>query len=213
MPYSLLLGCFSYSSVVVNCCRDGRKLVISLDNFFFALQATALDVQKLLVSGRKKEALECAQLGQLWGPALALASELGDQVITAIYDLSLRVLSVMIGMIVSIMFPRACIVELNFQLDFHFQCLQFFGDTVKQMALNQLAAGSPLRTLFLLIARKPADVFANSSTPNNISSAFNIQPQPVQVICQFGYCLCYAYAILHFLCTCLCVSVCLCVVV
>jgi len=40
----------------------------------------ALEVQNLLVSGRKKEALQCAQEGQLWGPALVLASQLGDQV-------------------------------------------------------------------------------------------------------------------------------------
>ncbi|KAK8497854.1 hypothetical protein V6N11_027588 [Hibiscus sabdariffa] len=43
------------------------------------LQATALEVQRLLVSGRKKEALEFAQEGQLWGPALVIASQLGDQ--------------------------------------------------------------------------------------------------------------------------------------
>lgn len=33
------------------------------------------------MSGRKKEALKCAQEGQLWGPALVLASQLGDQVV------------------------------------------------------------------------------------------------------------------------------------
>ena len=43
-------------------------------------QATAAEVQNLLVSGRKKEALQCAQEGQLWGPALVLAAQLGDQV-------------------------------------------------------------------------------------------------------------------------------------
>lgn len=37
-------------------------------------------MQNLLVSGRKKEALLCAQEGQLWGPALILASQLGEQV-------------------------------------------------------------------------------------------------------------------------------------
>jgi len=40
----------------------------------------ALEVQNLLVSGKKKEALQCAQEGQLWGPALVLASQLGEQV-------------------------------------------------------------------------------------------------------------------------------------
>ncbi|RVW97180.1 Protein transport protein SEC16B-like [Vitis vinifera] len=82
------------------------------------IQATALEVQKLLVSGRKKEALGCAIEGQLWGPALVLAAQLGDQ---------------------------------------------FYGDTVKQMALQQLVAGSPLRTLCLLIAGQPADVFSNTA--------------------------------------------------
>ncbi|KAJ8775431.1 hypothetical protein K2173_023196 [Erythroxylum novogranatense] len=43
------------------------------------LRATASEVQSLLVSGRKKEALQCAQKGQLWGSALVLASQLGDQ--------------------------------------------------------------------------------------------------------------------------------------
>lgn len=37
-------------------------------------------MQNLLVSGRKKEALQYAQEGQLWGPALVLASQLGEQV-------------------------------------------------------------------------------------------------------------------------------------
>ncbi|XP_043715640.1 protein transport protein SEC16A homolog isoform X2 [Telopea speciosissima] len=86
------------------------------------IRATAVEVQNLLVSGRTKEALQCAQEGQLWGPALVLASQLGDQ---------------------------------------------FYVDTVKQMAHNQLIAGSPLRTLCLLIAGQPADVFSTDSGTNN----------------------------------------------
>nr|GMD97256.1 protein transport protein SEC16B homolog [Ipomoea batatas] len=43
------------------------------------MQATAAEVQSLLVSGRKNEALQCAQDGQLWGPALVLAAQLGEQ--------------------------------------------------------------------------------------------------------------------------------------
>lgn len=43
-------------------------------------QVSAAEVQSLLVSGRKKEALQCAQDGQLWGAALVLAAQLGDQV-------------------------------------------------------------------------------------------------------------------------------------
>ncbi|KAL7238568.1 hypothetical protein ACSBR2_004624 [Camellia fascicularis] len=83
------------------------------------IQATAFEVQKLLVSGRIREALQCAQEGQLWGPALVLAAQLGDQ---------------------------------------------FYGATVKQMALRQLIVGSPLRTLCLLIAGQPADVFSDTSS-------------------------------------------------
>ncbi|KAF2299062.1 hypothetical protein GH714_030316 [Hevea brasiliensis] len=94
------------------------------------IQATASEVQNLLVSGRKKEALQCAQVGQLWGPALVLASQLGDQ---------------------------------------------FYVDTVKQMALRQLVVGSPLRTLCLLIAGQPADVFSNGTT-TGIPGAMSQQP-------------------------------------
>ncbi|WOG86276.1 hypothetical protein DCAR_0205477 [Daucus carota subsp. sativus] len=90
------------------------------------MQATASEVQTLLVSGRKKEALISAQEGHMWGPALVLAAQLGDQ---------------------------------------------FYVDTVKQMALHQLVPGSPLRTLCLLIAGQPAEVFsADSSANGNISN-------------------------------------------
>ncbi|KAJ0048791.1 hypothetical protein Pint_15865 [Pistacia integerrima] len=100
------------------------------------IRATASEVQNLLVSGRKKEALLSAQEGQLWGPALILASQLGDQ---------------------------------------------FYVDTVKQMALRQLVAGSPLRTLCLLIAGQPADVFASDMSANSgLPGAFNMSQQPAQ---------------------------------
>ncbi|XP_022719134.1 protein transport protein SEC16A homolog isoform X2 [Durio zibethinus] len=87
------------------------------------IRATVFEVQNLLVSGRKKEALQHAQEGQLWGPALVLASQLGDQ---------------------------------------------FYVDTVKQMALHQLVAGSPLRTLCLLIAGQPAEVFSTGTKVNSM---------------------------------------------
>lgn len=86
------------------------------------MRATAAEVQTLLVSGRKIEALQCAQEGHLWGPALILAAQLGDQ---------------------------------------------YYVDTVKQMAIRQLVAGSPLRTLCLLIAGQPAAVFSAEATANN----------------------------------------------
>ncbi|XP_074268809.1 protein transport protein SEC16A homolog [Silene latifolia] len=84
------------------------------------IQATASAVQNLLISGRKREALQCAQEGQFWEFALILSRELGDQ---------------------------------------------FYTDTVKQMAVSQLVAGSPLRTLCLLIAKKPEEVFSNTVIP------------------------------------------------
>ncbi|MFS7996967.1 putative COPII coat assembly protein, Sec16 [Helianthus anomalus] len=101
------------------------------------VQETAAEVQTLLVSGRKKEALLRAQEGHLWGPALVLAAQLGDQ---------------------------------------------FYVDTIKKMALGQLVPGSPLRTLCLLIAGQPADVFAaNATTDGAIPGAVTIsQQQPIQ---------------------------------
>ncbi|XP_075086584.1 protein transport protein SEC16B homolog [Nicotiana tabacum] len=99
------------------------------------MRATAAEVQILLVSGRKKEALQVAHEGQLWGPALVLAAQLGEQ---------------------------------------------FYGETVKQMALRQLVAGSPLRTLCLLIAGQPADVFSVDSTVQSGMPAVNVAQQPTQ---------------------------------
>ncbi|KAJ3672644.1 hypothetical protein LUZ60_007365 [Juncus effusus] len=87
------------------------------------IRATALEVQNLLVSGKRKEALQLAQDGQLWGPALVLAAQLGND---------------------------------------------FYAETVKKMAHRQFVLGSPLRTLCLLIAGQPADVF---STDNPSQSA------------------------------------------
>ncbi|KAJ6827037.1 protein transport protein SEC16B-like protein [Iris pallida] len=88
------------------------------------IRATAVEVQNLLVSGRRKEALEYAQEGQLWGPALVLAAQLGEK---------------------------------------------FYVDTVKKMAHRQFVSGSPLRTLCLLIAGQPADVFSADTSINSLS--------------------------------------------
>ncbi|KAI3813066.1 hypothetical protein L1987_17782 [Smallanthus sonchifolius] len=101
------------------------------------IQLTAVEVQTLLVSGRKIEALQRAQEGQLWGPALVLAAQLGDQ---------------------------------------------FYVDTVRKMALRQLVAGSPLRTLCLLIAGQPADAFSNETTTDGIipGAVTNMSQQPAQ---------------------------------
>ncbi|CAM8885379.1 unnamed protein product [Rhodiola kirilowii] len=55
------------------------------------LKATASEVQNLLVAGSKREALECALHGQLWGPALVIASQLGDQFyVDAVKQMALR---------------------------------------------------------------------------------------------------------------------------
>ncbi|XP_021748628.1 protein transport protein SEC16B homolog isoform X1 [Chenopodium quinoa] len=91
------------------------------------MKATTEEVQMLLVSGRKMEALQCAQNGHLWGPAIVIATLLGEQ---------------------------------------------FYGETVKQMALHQLVAGSPLRTLCLLIAGQPAEVFS-TSIPSSAQNGVN----------------------------------------
>ncbi|XP_076918508.1 protein transport protein SEC16A homolog [Bidens hawaiensis] len=95
-------------------------------------QETAAEVQTLLVSGKKKEALMRAQEGHLWGPALVLAAQLGDQ---------------------------------------------FYVDTAKKMALAQFVSGSPLRTLCLLIAGQPADVFATDAMTDG---AVNMFQQPTR---------------------------------
>lgn len=60
--------------------------------------------------------------------------------------------------------------------------MQFYIDTVKLMALRQLVVGSPLRTLCLLIAGKPADVFStDNKADTGLPGAFTTSQQPVQV--------------------------------
>jgi hypothetical protein len=59
--------------------------------------------------------------------------------------------------------------------------MQFYADTVKKMAHCHFVSGSPLRTLCLLIAGQPADVF-NSENPVNSGSLYTPH-QPVEVIC------------------------------
>ncbi|KAF3565936.1 hypothetical protein DY000_02013723 [Brassica cretica] len=102
------------------------------------MQVSASEVQNLLAFGRKMEALQCAQEGHLWGLALVIAAQLGDQ---------------------------------------------FYADTVKQMALRQLVPGSPLRTLCLLVAGQPAEVFSNGST-SCVDFSGSVSASPHQT--QFG---------------------------
>lgn len=51
------------------------------------------------------------------------------------------------------------------------------------MALRQLVAGSPLRTLCLLIAGQPADVFSLDSRAQSGMPVVNAVQQPAQVLC------------------------------
>ncbi|XP_006656547.1 protein transport protein SEC16B homolog [Oryza brachyantha] len=103
----------------------------------YQIQATAKEVQSLLVSGRRKEALQCAQEGQLWGPALILALQLGDK---------------------------------------------FYVDTVKKMAYHHFVSGSPLRTLCLLIAGQPADVFNVENPVDSNYGKLHIPQQSVESV-------------------------------
>lgn len=53
---------------------------------------------------------------------------------------------------------------------------------MKQLALRQLVAGSPLRTLCLLIAGQPAEVFAAETAGGGaISGAVNMSQQSAHV--------------------------------
>lgn len=68
--------------------------------------------------------------------------------------------------------------------------IQFYVDTVKQMAVCQLIAGSPLRTLCLLIAGQPAEVFSADNTSEiSVPGAVNTPQQPAQVRYLFKNCL------------------------
>ncbi|GAQ78521.1 hypothetical protein KFL_000140410 [Klebsormidium nitens] len=97
------------------------------------LKRTATEMQRLLVAGNRKEALACAKQGQLWGPALVLARQLGDKV---------------------------------------------FCETVGEMAQRQFCLGTPLRTLHLLLAQQPAEVFAGKKMPAQGDSPMAGGPQP-----------------------------------
>lgn len=56
------------------------------------------------------------------------------------------------------MWPRVCASS-----DERHVAVQFFCDTVTEMARRHFVSGSPLRTLSLLLAGQPAEVFAASS--------------------------------------------------
>jgi COPII coat assembly protein SEC16 len=52
-------------------------------------------------------------------------------------------------------------------------------DTVKKMAHLHFVSGSPLRTLCLLIAGQPADVF---NVDNNVNIDYGTSHQPMEVL-------------------------------
>lgn len=59
--------------------------------------------------------------------------------------------------------------------------MQFYVETVKQMAHRQFVSGSPLRTLCLLIAGQPADVFSTDNSNSSLAGVKNVPQQPMQV--------------------------------
>lgn len=70
------------------------------------------------------------------------------------------------------------------------QPIQLYVDTVKQMAVCQLIPGSPLRTLCLLIAGQPAEVFSADTTPEiSVPGAVNVPQHPGQVRYLFTNCI------------------------
>lgn len=87
--------------------------------------------------------------------------------------------------------------------------MQFYADTVKKMAHCHFVSGSPLRTLCLLIAGQPADVFNSENTVNSGSLYAPHQPVEVMIhslcsyisfwtltwspICNFVHCYVYAF--------------------
>eukprot|EP00252_Welwitschia_mirabilis_P009474 TRINITY_DN2207_c0_g5_i2.p1 TRINITY_DN2207_c0_g5~~TRINITY_DN2207_c0_g5_i2.p1 ORF type:complete len:1751 (+),score=359.98 TRINITY_DN2207_c0_g5_i2:169-5421(+) len=89
------------------------------------LQVTALEMKNFLVAGKRMEALSHAQKGQLWGPALVLALQLGEK---------------------------------------------FYVETVTQMAKCHFLPGSPLRTLYLLLAGQPAEVFSSNNSTHDTNT-------------------------------------------
>jgi hypothetical protein len=72
-----LSACLFLVSAVILCGTQPHKHMVGCRA---GKQITALEMKKLLVAGKQKDALMCAQQGQLWGPALLLACQLGDKV-------------------------------------------------------------------------------------------------------------------------------------
>lgn len=147
------------------------------------------------------EALQCAQDGQLWGPALVFSAQLGDQVSIFLS------LSTMIFFSWGNCIDRGSFIVRNFDLHFVFFVVwnglgfffQFYVDTVRKMALRQLVAGSPLRTLCLLIAGQPADAFSSETTTDGvIPSAVNMSQQ-VMWLCPARYVVVRFYIPFHFI--------------
>lgn len=153
-------------------------------------------MQRLLVAGNRKEALACARQGQLWGPALVLARQLGDKVSQILlFDLRMLLVDRFSGSIESRSTKVLCNLLAFFESNRHKYnklprlqqlappiliptfCLQVFCETVGEMAQRQFSLGSPLRTLHLLLAQQPADVFAGKKMPTQGDSPMAGGPQ------------------------------------
>ena len=75
----------------------------------------------------------------------------------------------------------SCMLNI-FLRDFLCCAYQFYVGTIKQMALRQLVVGSPLRTLCLLIAGQPTELFSVDTTTNsNLPGGVSMSQQPTQV--------------------------------
>jgi hypothetical protein len=59
--------------------------------------------------------------------------------------------------------------------------VQFYVDTVKKMAHCHFVSGSPLRTLCLLIAGQPADVFNIENNNNSNHASLGASHQSMEV--------------------------------
>lgn len=73
--------------------------------------------------------------------------------------------------------------------------MQYFCDTVTEMARRQFISGSPLRTLSLLLAGQPAEVFATPSLQSgNPADGVPATSDQSQVSCSSSFSSRHAYS-------------------
>lgn len=78
-----------------------------------------------------------------------------------------------------------------------FFCVQVFCETVGEMAQRQFCLGSPLRTLHLLLAQQPAEVFAGKKMPAQGNSPMAGGPQPAPGVDQVKTYVTHYLVLLH----------------